>query len=383
MKKMLQSIGLHMMIFIFAFNFLYAQTYEATLVQTISTNGDTLRVDIYLRTTSGISDKLGDAVFGFVYNKTDLTYIGKDFHLDGRWDNDNSSHYADLTASSNPADGEASLNVYPNQSEPYVGLDIPVTATRVGRVRFFIDDKFANSGVAWEHIGYTDAYKFGTPPGYTDDDRIRDKFTFTDPEDFSLPVAMSAITAEASKEDGVTITWRTESELNSAGFHVWRSLSEDKVYNKITSAIIPSQGNTSVAQEYSYSDKNVESDILYWYKIEELSTNGESKFFGPISVMGVKPVPKHYGLGQNYPNPFNPETMIEFQLPENADVAIVVYSLLGQEVKTLVKEKMEAGYQKIAWYGKDNNDVKVPSGMYIIQMQAGDFRQIRKMTIIR
>ncbi len=201
--------------------------------------------------------------------------------------------------------------------------------------------------------------------------------------DFSLPVAMSNLVASASKEEGVTITWRTESELNSAGFHVWRSLSEDDVYSKITTAIIPSQGNTSVAQEYSYCDKNVESNVLYWYKVEEISTDGKSKFFGPISVMGMKPIPENYGLAQNYPNPFNPETMIEFQLPENADVSIMIYNLLGQEVKTLVEEKMEAGYQKITWTGRDNNGVKVPSGMYIVQMQAGNFRQIRKMTILR
>ena len=247
-----------------------------------------------------------------------------------------------------------------------------------------ISNSSGTSGLSWYYLGTT-----GTDIHYYKDwespyaERSVDSDGDIPPGDMSLPVEMSNVTAEASKEEGITITWRTESELNSAGFQVWRSLSEDKAYNKITSALIPSQGNTSVAQEYSYCDKNVESNVLYWYKIEEISTDGKSKFFGPISVVGMKPIPTEYDLAQNYPNPFNPETMIEFQLPENADVSIVVYSLLGREIKTLVKEKMQAGYHEITWTGKDSHGVKVPSGMYIVQMRAGDFRQIRKMTIIR
>ena len=355
-------------------------------VQNQQVVGSSLLFDVYIQSNSDDSLRLASSD---IY----LDFNDQYFSSDAAALNDYNSAFDDYGISVT-IDGDSRIVI--SLQQPNINVPADITnktvlistsspGTYILRVEVStIQDYNGTSGLSWYYLGGsgTDIYYFkdwsspyATRPIDSDGD--------IPPGDMSLPVAMSNITAEASKEEGVTITWRTESELNSAGFHVWRSLSEDKTYNKITSALISSQGNTSVAQEYSYCDKNVESNVMYWYKVEEISTAGESKFFGPISVMGMKPVPKDYGLAQNYPNPFNPETVIEFQLPENADVSIVVYSLLGQEVKTLVKEKMEAGYQKITWYGKDNHDVKVPSGMYIVQMQAGDFRQIRKMTIIR
>ena len=90
-----------------------------------------------------------------------------------------------------------------------------------------------------------------------------------------------------------------------------------------------------------------------------------------------------FKLMDNYPNPFNPETNIDFQLPKSSFVSIRIYNILGQEVKTLVNETRSAGFHSIKWDGTNNNGITVNSGVYIYKMKAGDFTDIKKMTLIK
>ncbi|MCD6116933.1 T9SS type A sorting domain-containing protein, partial [bacterium] len=99
-------------------------------------------------------------------------------------------------------------------------------------------------------------------------------------------------------------------------------------------------------------------------------------------VMLVSP-PSDFALTQNYPNPFNPETTINYQIAEESEVTIKVYSLLGREIKTLISKKLPAASYYAKWDGTDNFGQKVSSGIYLIQMKAGTFSQMRKMTLMR
>jgi hypothetical protein len=121
----------------------FSQSYNATIQQSI--NGSILSVDLYLRTTSGTSDILGDATLVISYNTSALIYIGKDLSYDGPWDNSSDS-YNNLTSSNEPP--YASLDI--TKSGDGSGLDIPTSATRVGRINFMIEDANQNSNVAWE-----------------------------------------------------------------------------------------------------------------------------------------------------------------------------------------------------------------------------------------
>jgi len=94
-------------------------------------------------------------------------------------------------------------------------------------------------------------------------------------------------------------------------------------------------------------------------------------------------VPESYALAQNYPNPFNPETEIRFQLPEAGHAIVRIYNTLGQEIRTLTDREYEAGFHRLRWDGRDNNGNLVASSIYLYQMQAGSFSQIRKMTLLR
>ena len=90
-----------------------------------------------------------------------------------------------------------------------------------------------------------------------------------------------------------------------------------------------------------------------------------------------------YQLEQNYPNPFNPATEIRFALPEANHVVLKVFNTLGEEIRTLVNAPYEAGYHRVLWDGKDNNDKPLASGVYLYQLRAGAFAQVKKMSLVR
>lgn len=94
-------------------------------------------------------------------------------------------------------------------------------------------------------------------------------------------------------------------------------------------------------------------------------------------------IPDVYSLGQNYPNPFNPITTIGYGLPEDAYVKIVIYDLLGREIRKLVTEPKAAGYHFVHWNGRDGNGTQVPSGVYVYRMTAGSFVEVRKLVVLR
>jgi PKD repeat protein len=99
-------------------------------------------------------------------------------------------------------------------------------------------------------------------------------------------------------------------------------------------------------------------------------------------------LPTEYGLSQNYPNPFNPETMISFQLPEDANVVLNICNVQGQLVNTIVNNSMKAGYHNVVWNGKDSFGNAVAGGMYIYSIkftneQSETFHFNKKMMLMK
>jgi hypothetical protein len=89
-------------------------------------------------------------------------------------------------------------------------------------------------------------------------------------------------------------------------------------------------------------------------------------------------IPTGFELSQNYPNPFNPYTVISWQLAVGSHVELVVYNLLGEKVVTLVSERMNAGKHIYQFDGKN-----LASGVYYYQLVAGDYREVKKMILLR
>jgi hypothetical protein len=94
-------------------------------------------------------------------------------------------------------------------------------------------------------------------------------------------------------------------------------------------------------------------------------------------------IPAMTKLEGNYPNPFNPTTTIKFATKESGHVAIDIYNVKGQKVKTLVDEQMDAGYHGIVWNGKDDNGRNVASGIYFSNMRSGKYTATRKLILMK
>jgi spore coat protein H len=90
-----------------------------------------------------------------------------------------------------------------------------------------------------------------------------------------------------------------------------------------------------------------------------------------------------FALYQNYPNPFNPTTNINYQIPQNTEVTLRIYNLLGQLIITLVDEKQMSGSYSILWDGRNDNGQPVASGIYMCKIHTQNFVKTKKMTLIR
>lgn len=97
----------------------------------------------------------------------------------------------------------------------------------------------------------------------------------------------------------------------------------------------------------------------------------------------IPELPNNFQLMQNYPNPFNPSTIITFSIPQKSFVTITVSNILGQIVATLVNESKSAGNYQVTWDGHDQNGNSVSSGIYFYSIETGEFKDSRKMLLLR
>jgi hypothetical protein len=230
----------------------------------------------------------------------------------------------------------------------------------------------------------------------------------------SLPVELSLLTVTVSAE-GITIRWRTETEVNNIGFSIYRSEKRDGEYTKI--AFIPGAGNSAMPIDYQFTDEavstgltrrkaddNVERDKTYFYYLEDVDVTGERSQSEIIKVAAnsegqiikvivpsARPalqIPKRFQLLQNYPNPCNPETWLPYQLTEPAPVIIRIFNPKGQIVRILDLGRQNAGDyvtkgKSAYWDGRNDLGQSVASGVYVYTLQAGKFKAARKMLIVK
>ncbi len=98
---------------------------------------------------------------------------------------------------------------------------------------------------------------------------------------------------------------------------------------------------------------------------------------------GGSQTPKSFALYQNYPNPFNPETRIVYDIHADGDVRLVIYNILGQEVRTLFSGQKSIGRHETVWDGKDQARKSMTSGVYFYSLESAGFKETRKMLLLK
>jgi len=102
-----------------------------------------------------------------------------------------------------------------------------------------------------------------------------------------------------------------------------------------------------------------------------------------LSIQNITIVPDGFMVFNNYPNPFNPTTIISYVLPIDASVTITIHDIMGRKVRTLVNSRQTAGFKTIQWNATNDNRQPVAAGIYIYTVQSGEFRQSRKMLLLK
>ena len=195
-----------------------------------------------------------------------------------------------------------------------------------------------------------------------------------------IPVELTSLSAEAEK-NSVTLKWTTASETNNRGFVVERKDGKWKMGNGKweTVGFSEGKGSTTERQSYIFSEKDLKVG-KYSYRLKQMDYDGSYEYSDEVEVDVA--APEEYTLKQNYPNPFNPMTIIEYSLPENTEVRIDIYNSLGELVRTMANNTMDAGYQKVSFDASS-----LPSGIYIYQIKAKGqtktFVDSKKMLLVK
>ena len=152
--------------------------------------------------------------------------------------------------------------------------------------------------------------------------------------------------------------------------------------NRITWTLV-SKGEITLKADLS--DVPAEYNVYIQYKEDLINLREVSELTIPQGSYNVivarRAIPTAYKLGQSFPNPFNAATVINYQLPEKANVRIEVFDLSGHKVKTLVNDEQTAGYRSVVWNGTDDGGSTVPSGIYFYKITAGSFNDTKRMIL--
>jgi len=201
-----------------------------------------------------------------------------------------------------------------------------------------------------------------------------------------IPVELISLTASVNG-NSVTLNWSTATELNNSGFDVERTPltppfikgGKQGGWEKI--GFVEGHGTTTETHTYSFFD----TDLIggqYLYRLKQIDFNGQYEY---SDIVEVELLPVKYALFQNYPNPFNPETVIRFNISSSTSefVSLIVYDLLGNEVKRLIYEERNQGSYRVVWDGTNESGVRVGSGVYLYGLETKSFRQYNKMVMLK
>lgn len=173
------------------------------------------------------------------------------------------------------------------------------------------------------------------------------------------------------------LIWDSNTEADISRYKIYRKIGENGNWSFVTfknhtngnqqtwideGIIVVPGGNTRVHYKITAWNVNPPNQESNYSNTVNTKTNVEE------NEKTLVYIPTHFKLHDNYPNPFNPETTIQYELPEQSKVQLIIYDLLGREIKTLKSVIEDAGFYSIKWNGKDENGNPLTSGMYLLNI---------------
>ena len=253
------------------------------------------------------------------------------------------------------------------------------TITEVDEIEHDTDKGRHNSIVQIDSDTYTLAYE-----GLNSDGFIK---TFSVQSDGTLPVELTSFELLETRNDGITLQWVTESEINNLGFNLDRKTpitDWSQIASYVTHPSLQGQGSVSHQTIYTFTDNTVQENESYDYRLSDVDYNGNIEYHS-LQLMGVSSsnIPEQFILYPNYPNPFNPVTTIRYDLSKESFVDIKIYDMLGNVVYNLVNANESPGYKSIQWNATNNQGEPVSAGVYVYKIRAGDFVDTKKMILLK
>lgn len=218
---------------------------------------------------------------------------------------------------------------------------------------------------------------------WTGDDDTRQTFDGS----FSVqPVAITLLSFNAHiMNDNVVLSWHTGSEINQAGYDLYRSQNQQGPWQRVNDRIIPAENNAATGGQYQFIDQN--SDLARFYRLASIETSGHIEYYGPIKASRQSAVRKHLSatacsLHPCYPNPFNPRTTLTYEIAEPEYVRLAVFDMLGRCVRTFVDQTQQPGIYSQTWHGRDDAGNKVAAGVFLLVMRTQNEVFVQKVVLL-
>jgi hypothetical protein len=193
-------------------------------------------------------------------------------------------------------------------------------------------------------------------------------------------IVVSSFTAEA-ESNKVLVRWKTESEVNTAGFNLYRSPDTTAAWTKLTGSLIPTQGDPITGASYEYHDPKGIAGT--YYKLEVVALSGGSIFFGPVKAeprslddAPARLAPVQFAI---MPNPVRAGATIQYNVKNTRQVQLTVYDSNGRQVCRLIDQEQQAGNYYVPWITKP-----LGTGVYFISLSIqGEKQKIKKAIVLK
>lgn len=178
------------------------------------------------------------------------------------------------------------------------------------------------------------------------------------------------------QNDSLKIFWKVSNQVNTTGYKIQ--------LNDSLAATVNAEPTQNDTVQYSYTLTNLKPGA-YSIVILQVFSNGREKEIISMNVDIEEDLPTYYSLSQNYPNPFNPSTTILFTIPSvetpfraSLQTKLIVYDILGREIKTLVNENLSPGSYEVTFDAD-----QLSSGVYFYTLSSGGFVETKKMILLK